>query len=57
MRSLDGPTVIVAHGLLGQVLRAEARGLPLAEAGSLSNLQGCVYLLENGVETRLDLPE
>lgn len=57
MRGLDGPSVVVAHGLLGQVLRAEARGLPLAAAGGLSNLQGCVYVIENGVETRMDMPE
>lgn len=51
---LAGPTVIVAHGLLGQVLRAEVRGLGMAAAGRLSNDQGCVYVLENGYETLLD---
>lgn len=47
---LTGPTVIVAHGLLGQVLRAHVTGVPLVQAGALSNLQGIVYVLENGVE-------
>lgn len=48
--TLDGPTIIVAHGLLGQVLRAHVLGVPPQQAGRLSNLQGCVYLLENGSE-------
>jgi probable phosphoglycerate mutase len=47
------PTVVVAHGLLGQVLRAQVRGLDIGQAGHLSNDQGCVYVLENGVETVL----
>ena len=51
---LTKPTVIVAHGLLGQVLRAVVCGLDRAGAGALSNHQGCVYLLENGFETLLE---
>jgi probable phosphoglycerate mutase len=51
---LTRPTVIVAHGLLGQVLRAIVRGMDPAEAGTLSNQQGCVYVLENGQETLLE---
>ncbi len=51
---LTGPTVIVAHGLLGQVLRAVVRGIDLNSAGTLSNQQGCVYVLENGVETVIE---
>lgn len=54
LQDLTGPTVIVAHGLLGQVLRAEVRGLDMAHAGHLSNLQGCVYVLEDGQETVLE---
>ena len=54
--SLIAPTVLVAHGLWGQVLRAEVRGLELAAAGGLSNRQGCVYLLENGTESVLESP-
>ncbi|UWR13828.1 histidine phosphatase family protein [Sulfitobacter sp. M368] len=57
LNDLTGPSVIVAHGLLGQVLRAEVCGLPIDQAGNLSNLQGCVYLLENGQETVLEAPE
>ncbi|MGJ8616921.1 MAG: histidine phosphatase family protein [Sulfitobacter sp.] len=51
---LTGPTVIVAHGLLGQVLRAIVCEIEPKQAGTLSNQQGCVYLLEDGVETVLE---
>ena len=54
LSDLSGPSVIVAHGLLGQVLRAEVRGLDMAAAGRLSNRQGCIYLLENGTETLIE---
>lgn len=57
LTDLTEPSVIVAHGLLGQVLRAEVCGLTTDQAGRLSNLQGCVYLLENGQETVLEAPE
>jgi len=50
LRDLTGPSVIVSHGLLGQVLRGIICGLDLAEMGQLSNDQGCVYVLENGTE-------
>jgi broad specificity phosphatase PhoE len=55
--SLTRPTVIVAHGLSGQLLRGELCGLNRAELGKLTNRQGCVYVLENGVETVLELDE
>lgn len=51
---LTGPSVVVAHGLWGQVMRAVVRGLDMEQAGHLSNDQGCVYVLENGQETVLD---
>ena len=50
LHSLTGPSVIVSHGLLGQVLRGIIRGLERSEMGNLSNDQGCVYILENGNE-------
>lgn len=53
--TLSVPTVVVAHGLLGQVLRGYICGLDRAGMGALSNQQGCVYLLENGTETVLEL--
>jgi broad specificity phosphatase PhoE len=55
--SLTRPTVIVAHGLSGQLLRGELCGLNRSELGQLTNRQGCVYVLENGVETVLELDE
>ncbi|MGJ8545256.1 MAG: histidine phosphatase family protein [Sulfitobacter sp.] len=54
LADLTGPSVIIAHGLLGQVLRAQITGIDLAQAGALSNDQGCIYHLENGIETVLD---
>ena len=54
---LTGPTVVVAHWLWGQVMRAKVRGLDMETAGHLSNDQGCVYALENGCETLLDAPQ
>ncbi len=53
--TLTEPTVIVAHGLSGQLLRGEVCGLNRAELGQLTNRQGCVYVLENGTETVLEL--
>lgn len=57
LADLEKPSVIVAHGLLGQVLRAHVRGLDLAQAGDLSNAQGVVYELENGCEQVLEASE
>ena len=50
LHDLTGPSVIVSHGLLGQVLRGIICGLDLQQMGRLSNDQGCVYVLENGTE-------
>lgn len=55
LEDLTEPTVIVAHGLLGQVLRAIVQGIEPRQAGTLSNQQGCVYLLESGMETVLEV--
>lgn len=54
LATLTGPTVIVSHGLLGQVLRAHLCNLPMDRAGALSNLQGVVYQIENGAEEVLE---
>jgi len=56
LAELDGPSVVVSHGLLGKVLRGQACGLDAQAMDRLSNLQGCVYLLENGEETVLEAP-
>ncbi|MEP1943570.1 MAG: histidine phosphatase family protein [Paracoccaceae bacterium] len=50
LSELNKPSVIVAHGLLGQVMRGLVLGLELSQMGQLSNGQGCVYVLENGRE-------
>ena len=55
VETLTEPTVIVAHGLSGQLLRGALCGLTRAELGALSNRQGVVYVLENGTETVLEL--
>jgi len=53
LRVLEAPTVLVAHGLWGQVLRGIICGLDYEDLAALQNEQGCVYLLENGTETVL----
>ena len=53
--TLTEPTVVVAHGLSGQLLRGALCGLSRAELVQLSNRQGCVYVLENGQETVLSV--
>lgn len=50
MKDLQGPSVVVAHGLLGQVMRGIALGLSRGQMAELSNEQGCIYLLEDGCE-------
>ncbi len=51
---LAGPSIVVAHGLLGQVLRGLATGLRPGKMGAQDNVQGCVYQLSCGRETRID---
>jgi probable phosphoglycerate mutase len=54
MSGLTSPSVVVAHGLLGQVMRGIVCGLTRAQMAALPNGQGCVYVLENGCETTLE---
>ncbi len=54
LTDLTGPSIVVSHGLLGQVLRGLIRGLSREEMNGLSNRQGCVYVLENGQESLLE---
>jgi len=53
---LSGPTVIVAHGLWGQVLRGLVLRLDDRAVSRLDNLQGVVYALRDGAETVLRAP-
>ncbi|MGR3615118.1 MAG: histidine phosphatase family protein [Paracoccaceae bacterium] len=57
MTNLQEPSVIVAHGLLGQVVRGIVTGLSREEMGWLPNDQGCVYVLEDGTERVLAAPK
>lgn len=50
LSALTGPSIIVSHGILGKVLRAQVCGLDAAEMKALCNRQGCIYVLENGTE-------
>ncbi len=54
--SLAGPSIVVAHGLWGQVLRGLVQGLEPCAMGAQDNGQGCIYHLSQGRETRLDTP-
>ena len=56
LEEVDEPTVIVAHGLWGQVARGALRGIDDEATRRLDNLQGVVYLLEDGSETILHAP-
>ncbi len=47
---LGGPSIVVAHGLWGQVLRGLAKGLLPQDMGAQDNRQGCVYHLSDGRE-------
>lgn len=53
LNALSGPSVVVAHGLLGQMMRGILCGLERKELSHLDNGQGCVYVLEGGQETVL----
>ncbi|MBO6884239.1 MAG: histidine phosphatase family protein [Marivita sp.] len=53
LTDLTEPSVVVAHGLLGQVMRGLVMGLPYEEMRGLTNEQACVYVLEQGRETVL----
>ena len=53
LNELTEPTVVVAHGLWGQVMRGLVRGLTFAEMTRLTNDQACIYVLEQGRETVL----
>lgn len=53
LSGLTAPSVVVAHGLWGQVMRGLIRGLGHEEMGALGNEQACVYVLDQGRETVL----
>ncbi len=53
LSDLTAPSVIVGHGLWGQVMRGFVRGLTWEETTRLTNEQACIYVMENRTETVL----
>lgn len=51
---LKGPSIVVSHGLLGQVMRGVILGLDRPEMSELTNGQGVVYELCDGREFVLE---
>ncbi|GIL38847.1 histidine phosphatase family protein [Roseiterribacter gracilis] len=50
---IDGPTIVVAHGLSGKILRGVYLGLDDAAALRLYERQDAVFLLDQGTEQEL----
>ena len=50
---LTGPSIIVSHGLWGQMLRGMAQGMTSEQMAAQTNRQGCVYHLKAGEEVCL----
>ena len=55
LNDLKGPSVVVAHGQLGKVIRGIICGLNEKQSIALDEPQGVVHVLENGTETRWTL--
>ena len=51
---LQGPAVIVTHGITGGILRALVIGEKAYRSGSPPGGQGCVYWLKDGVQVVLE---
>ncbi len=54
LEELQGPSVIVTHGITSRVLRCWALGLPYEAFEDLEGGQGVAYHVENQVSRRLD---
>lgn len=48
LRDLDGPALVVTHGITLRMLRLQAMGLPLSELAQMPVLQGAVHLVSRG---------
>ncbi len=57
LTGVEGPTVVVSHGITGAVLRGILMGLDFDGMADLDHGQGCVYVLENGTEVALSDPQ
>ncbi|MEN8895614.1 MAG: histidine phosphatase family protein [Yoonia sp.] len=51
---LDGPAVLVTHGLTSRILRQIVGGDAAISDTSIHGGQGCIYHLKNGVQKLLD---
>ncbi len=51
---LNGPTVVMAHGMVSLVMRGLVLGLDMQDSLALPGGQGVVYHLKNGTHTRLE---
>lgn len=54
LRDLDGPTVIVTHGITSRVIRCLATGRPYGDFVDIGGGQGVIYRIRDG---RMDLLE
>lgn len=54
---MRGPTVVITHGITSLMLRGLAQGMAYDDMVMQSREQGCIYFVENGVETCLREPE
>lgn len=53
LASLDGPAILVTHGMTGRVLRLLARGLPMDRLPDLGDGQGTAFRIRAGREEAL----
>ncbi len=53
MSNLQGPSVLVTHGITSRMIRATVLGLGIAGLGEMPGGQGVVYHLKDGVQKRL----
>lgn len=55
LSDIDGPAVLVTHGITSRMLRLILMDRDLSELGMLPGGQGVVFHLENGVQTKLTI--
>jgi probable phosphoglycerate mutase len=53
LADLKGPSVLITHGATLCILRGLLRGMRFDDMLDLSHEQGCIYAIENGIETIL----
>lgn len=55
LRTLEGPSILVTHGITSRMLRLIATGGQLADLCDIGGGQGVVYHVQDGVQKRLTL--